>query len=63
MIHSNNFLFVVKIFPFGYAFIVSMGPINALALKATYEASIKVSIESVAESVISVYNLHNNNKN
>ena len=29
-------------------------------MRATYEASIKVSIESVAESVISVYNLHNN---
>ena len=31
-----------------------------LVMRATYEASLKVSIESVAESVISVYNLHNN---
>ena len=30
-----------------------------LVLRATYEASIKLSVESVAESVISVYNLHN----
>ena len=31
-----------------------------LIMRATYEASIKVSVESVAESVISIYNLHNN---
>ena len=30
-----------------------------MVLRATYEASIKLSVESVAESVISVYNLHN----
>ena len=30
-----------------------------LVLRATFEASIKLSVESVAESVISVYNLHN----
>ena len=31
-----------------------------LVMRATYEASVKLSVESVAESVISVYNLHNN---
>ena len=30
-----------------------------LVLRAAFEASIKLSVESVAESVISVYNLHN----
>ena len=29
-------------------------------MRATYESSIKLSVERVAESVISVYNLHNN---
>ena len=28
-------------------------------LRATYEACIKISVENVAESVISVYNSHN----
>ena len=28
-------------------------------MRATYEASIKLSVESVAEYVISIYNLHN----
>ena len=28
-------------------------------MRATYEACIKMSVESVAESVISIYNLHN----
>ena len=30
-----------------------------LLMRATYEACIKISVESVAESVISVYNSHN----
>lgn len=30
-----------------------------LVLRATYEASVKLSVESIAESVISIYNLHN----
>ena len=29
-------------------------------MRATYEASVKLNVESVAESVISVYKLHNN---
>ena len=30
-----------------------------ILLRATYEACIKISVESVAESVLSVYNSHN----